>query len=153
MEEFKSLGLSTNARQVEHSLQQKIQNIQEDNRAIEALCEEAAKTRDEVADKLEMLGGLSSMHATVLRGIASAITELEIEMGRLSQYIESNGRVGKAPLAMNGSRISAPKDKQVDATPAQLASKLTWATNDESKKTEATSLLHIQKEEELSTKK
>jgi len=153
LEEFKSLGLATNARQVEHALQQKVDNIKEDNLAIEALCVEAAKTRDEIADKLEKLGGgLSSMHVTVLRGIVSAIAELEVDIGPLSQFVESNGHASKAPQAMNGS-AGAQKAADVDATPAQLAPKLTWATksDSEAKKTEAKSLLHIQKEE-LSSK-
>jgi hypothetical protein len=129
------------------------------------LCAEAAKTRDEVADKLETFGKsaaeLTSMHMTALRGIVSAMNELEVDIGRLAQFVEmpSNGHARKAPAApqaVNGSQsANMQKDKgaAVDATPAQLAPKLTWATktDGESKKTEVKSLLHIQKEE-LSSK-
>ena len=98
LEEFKSLGLATNARQVEHSLEQKVDNIKEDNRAIEALCGEAAKMRDEIADKLSKSGvDLSSMNINVLKGIASAMAELEVDLGRLSQYVETtNGHAAAA---------------------------------------------------------
>jgi hypothetical protein len=149
--------LATNARQVEHSLEQKVDNIKEDNRAIEALCGEAAKMRDEIADKLSKSGvDLSSMNINVLKGIASAMAELEVDLGRLSQYVETtNGYAPVSKQALNVTRSSAHVLKQnkavaTDVSPAQLASKLTWATKDngDAKKTE--SLLNIQKEELLS---
>ena len=157
--------MSTNARQVDHSLQQKIDNIKEDNNAIAALCAEAAKTRDEVAGKLENFvksaGKLSSMHMTALRGIVSALNELEVDIGRLSQFAEttSNGHSRRAPAAPQAASsnlyVNTQKDKgaALDATPAQLATKLTWATKigGEAKKAEVKSLLRIQKEE-LSSK-
>jgi len=157
LEEFKSLGLTTNARQVEHSLQQKIDNIQEDNRAIEALCAEAAKTRDDIADKLDKVGAaLSSMTLNVLKGIVSAMNELEVDTGSLSTFAKSKSNASKAPPAMNGSHSAdTQKDKAVaaDAKPADVAPKLTWATKSdgEEKKAEVKSLLHIQNEE-LSSK-
>lgn len=156
-----SLGLSSNAKQLEGQLNEKIDSIKEDNQAIEQLCLEAAKTRDEIADKLELCGAdLSSLNMSVLRGIVSAMAEMEVDIGRLSQFVESssNGYASKSPQAMNGGSPvhSQNKAAAIDATPAQLATKLTWASNNnkgtdgEAKKT--TSLLNIQKEEELSSK-
>lgn len=143
---------------MEISLQQAVDKINEDNNAIAHLCGEAAKTRDEVVNKLEVCGAeLSSTHMSVLRGIVSAMVELEVEIGGLEQFVQtaSNGHASKAPQAMNGSH-SAAVQKQTsataDATPAQLAPKLTWATKMGVESTKTESLRNIQ-EEELSSQK
>lgn len=132
------------------------------------MCAEATETREQVADKLEKFTmsavGLSSLHMTALRGIVSAMNELEVDIGRLAKFVgfPSNGNTSKPPAvsqaqAPNGVRAAGKpngKSAVVDAPPAQLAPKLTWATKTESvtKTRQAKSLLNIQKEEELSSK-
>jgi hypothetical protein len=155
--------LTTNARQVSHSLIQKRENIEDDNHVIDTLCGEAVKMRDELADKLEKYASidkfdahLSSIHVNILRGIVSAISDIGIDgIGGLAQFVDdgSNGNVAKAPVAVIGSIPSVVHSgKGADAAPAEVATKLTWAKLDtQAKKTQANSLVNIQ-EEQLSSK-
>jgi hypothetical protein len=166
LKEFTSLGLTTNARQVSHSISQKLENIEDDNHVIDTLCGEAVKMRDELADKLEKYvsidkfdAHLSSIYMTVLRGIVSAISEIGLEgMGGLAQFVESgsNGHVALVPtkpVTVIGSNPTVVHSGQGAAVaPADLATKLTWAKPDgQVKKAEVKSFLNIQKEE-LSSK-
>ena len=154
--------MTTNARQVSHSLSQKLENIEDDNHVIDTLCDEAVKMRDELADKLEKYvsidkfdAHLSSMHMTILRGIVSAIFEIGLDgIGGLAQFADtgSNGHVSLAPtmpVAVIGSNPTFARDVRS----ADLSTKLTWAKPDSQlKKAEVKSLLNIQKDE-LSSKK
>lgn len=124
--------------------------------------------RDELADKLEKYvsidkfdAHLSPIHMNVLRGIVSAISEIGLEgIGGLARFVESgsNGHVAPSPtkpvavIDSNPTVVHHGKGAAVDARPADLATKLTWAKPDgQGGKAEVMSLLNIQKEE-LSSK-
>jgi hypothetical protein len=155
--------LTTNARQILHSLSQKRENIEDDYHVIDTLCGEAVKMRDELADKLEKYASidifdthLSSIHMNILRGIVSAIYEIGLDgIAGLAQFVDdgSNGHVAKAPVAVIGISPAVVRiGKGADAAPTELATKLTWAKPDtQAKKAQVKSLVNIQ-EEELSSK-